>query len=783
MPDPNVISLFFDRHLSLLELEKNAEIEQNTLLLSNCSPKLLEQRGLALLNLSVINIQVGMGGRNLIELGRPPALGENAALPAHTFRPGDIGRVEAHSLSSRVSKSKKTIKPETSAGVADVEGVVYKVSDSRIVLAVDPKNRESSEDIDLPDMCRLVKLANSVTHDRMEKTVRSLQQTLVPDLFNKGVKLSLHPDTLAVVNVLLGVNSPTAPADINELAFYDTSLNESQRRAVLFAVGSKEIACIHGPPGTGKTHTLLEIIRQSLFPRGSGTSTKLLPARKILVCGASNLSVDNILERLLLPPPAGMTPIKCTRIGHPARVKGSAQSVRATLDAQTRYSEQATLVKDVQDELSKSLMLVSGNAKGQKGRKPRGEERRKLWDDIKELRKEYRKREKNVVRSVLTEAQVVLATCHSAGGRVLDGMDFDIVIIDEATQALEAACWIPVLKGKKLILAGDPMQLPPTVLAHVDRTKTKVRQEPNEAKPYIKKSSHPGRQNIVPPGSRDIGTSSEHSSSDSESCEDRQMSGDPSTQDTTRTSSRTLRPPKTLTTTMFRRLEQIHGSSIIKMLEVQYRMHKAICAFPSKVLYSSRLRSDKSVEAHLLKDLDNMINNEPEGSADALNTPLVFFDTSGCEYYEKSSERGDEGSKSNENEAVLVKSWVDRLVAAGVLPVQIAVITPYQAQVTLISSLLSVSYGVELEVGTVDGMQGREKEAVIISLVRSNEKREVGFLKDKRRLNVAMTRARRHMCVIGDSSTAQHGGQFLKRWMTWLEENADVYYGGLEEMR
>jgi len=116
-------------------------------------------------------------------------------------------------------------------------------------------------------------------------------------------------------------------------------------------------------------------------------------------------------------------------------------------------------------------------------------------------------------------------------------------------------------------------------------------------------------------------------------------------------------------------------------------------------------------------------------------------------------------------------------VKAGVPPARIAVITPYQAQVTLLTSMLRDS-APDLEIGTVDGMQGREKEAIVLSLVRSNDKREVGFLSEKRRLNVAMTRARRHLCVIGDSSTVSHGSVYLKSWMEWLEMKADVRFGG-----
>jgi len=197
------------------------------------------------------------------------------------------------------------------------------------------------------------------------------------------------------------------------------------------------------------------------------------------------------------------------------------------------------------------------------------------------------------------------------------------------------------------------------------------------------------------------------------------------------------------------------------------------------MLYSSALKSDPAVASHLLLDLPSV--KDSDDTTDVVRVPVLFFDTAGCEYFERvdGGNEGavDEGSRCNENEAALVKFWVDKLVTAGVLPAQIAIITPYQAQVTIITSLLRPTYP-ELEIGTVDGMQGREKEAIVLSLVRSNDKREVGFLKEKRRLNVAMTRARRHLCVIGDSSTVSHGSSYLKKWMSWLEAHADVRFAG-----
>ncbi|KAJ8521482.1 hypothetical protein ONZ45_g1801 [Pleurotus djamor] len=562
------------------------------------------------------------------------------------------------------------------------------------------------------------------------------------------------------MEVLLGMTSPSKPLVPQSISFFDESLNDSQKEAIKFVIGAPEVACIHGPPGTGKTHTLIEIIRQLTSVTPSNPKSQ-----RLLVCGASNLSVDNILERLLaLPTSDKNEKLKVTRIGHPARVMASEGVLDSTLEVKAGRSEQAALARDVKAEIETTMGILSGKGKGAKGKSPRGAERKKLWEEVKGLRKEYRQREGGVIKSV------VLATCHSSGGRQLNNQTFDVVIIDEATQALEAVCWVPIFKAKKLILAGDPMQLPPTILSIDKKDKdTKVVKGAATAK------------TVSPPKSKQ---NESDVSDDSEISEDENDASNvpaPSKQTTARPSrSIVIRPPRSLETTLFDRLEKMYGSSIKRMLTIQYRMHEQICAFPSKTLYHSKLKSHPSVSKHLLRGLPNAQAESEEDEKDLLATPVVFFDTSGCEYFERADGDGDEGSRSNENEATVVKRWVDNLISVGILPEQIAVITPYQAQVTLLSSLLRPIYGQSLEIGTVDGMQGREKEAVVISLVRSNDQREVGFLKEKRRLNVAMTRARRSLCVVGDSSTVCHGGAYLKKWLAWLEANADVRYAGLE---
>ncbi|KAI0293908.1 P-loop containing nucleoside triphosphate hydrolase protein [Russula brevipes] len=726
------VSAFIDRHLFLLSQERNVEVERTSLASSKCGPKLLEQKGLALNGLGIASISVGLGNKTLIELERPAAYHTITNFPPHTFRyersrPGDLASIEENVAST--GRSKKSAKSK-GVPVRDkikpaIDGVVYKVSDSRIIIAID-SSRSDLGDFEFPERCRVLKLANSTTFDRKVLVlVASYPITFASTSNPKGA-----PRRSPLTEVLLGMAVPSRCAMTHDISFFDSSLNDSQKAAVRFALESVEVACIHGPPGSGKTHTLIEIIRQL-------TSITLVNPRplRLLVCGASNLSVDNILERLLaLSASSQGSRLNVTRIGHPARVIPHEGALNSTLEAQAERSDEAALARDVKIELEAALGILSGKGKG--GKVPRGLERKKMWEETHALRKEYRQRERSIGKAVLQEAQVVLATCHSSGGHQLRMQEFDVVIIDEATQALEAVCWIPIFKAKKLILAGDPKQLPPTVRALSPTQDLASRSKSRIASRFTSKMASSVR------------------------C-------------------RGLMPPRTLELTMFERLEKMYGPRIKYMLTVQYRMHAKIAEFPSKVMYDSRLITHSSVATHLLRHLPG-ITATSEDLQDILEAPITFFDTAGCEYFERVEGDDDEGSRCNENEATIVHKWVATLVAAGITSSQIGIITPYQAQVVLLTSLLRSSYGPELEIGTVDGMQGREKEAVIISLVRSNDKREVGFLKDERRLNVAMTRARRHLCVVGDSSTVQHGSKYLKDWVAWLEDNADIRFPDLD---
>ncbi|KAK3209810.1 hypothetical protein GRF29_44g722850 [Pseudopithomyces chartarum] len=709
MPKPTDIPSFAANQLTLLDAELQAELAETNALLSSHTPTALARAGLAILNLNVSSMRTGLGGKTVVELALDSAVvpkGGKADIPEHGIRVGDIVAVQDQPAGSAKKFEKRDLAKK------GVEGVVLRVKRENIDIVLD------KEDADVPNSGKLwlVKLANDITYKRMNQTMSNLQ------------KLS-DQDCSPFMRVLFGHGSPSSlPSDLNDpsnplhkLEWNDPSLNDSQKEAVRFALASREIALIHGPPGTGKTHTLIELILQLLKQN-----------LRLLVCGPSNISVDNIVERL------APHKVPMLRLGHPARLLPSV--LNHSLDVLTRTSEAAALVQDIRKEMDdkQGSIRKTRNAK----------ERRQVYTELKELRKEYRERERRCVDGLTRGSKVVLATLHGAGGFHLKGQEFDVVIVDEASQALEAQCWVPLLwvKAGKLVLAGDHLQLPPTIKSlNSKETKAKKKNDGNKGKDHAATVTGNAKGDAVMPVASNT----------------------------------------TLETTMFDRLLALHGPSIKRMLTTQYRMHDRIMQFPSVELYDSKLVAADAVKHRLLKD----VPYEVEDNDDTCE-PIVFWDTQGGDFPEKSEDeeikKGGKGmslgdSKSNEAEAALVKLHVNNLISAGVKAEDIAVITPYNAQVALLSGMLKEAYpGIEL--GSVDGFQGREKEAVVVSLVRSNAEHEVGFLGEKRRLNVAMTRPKRHLCVIGDSETVGRGSKFLKAWMDFLEEHADLRYPNIADV-
>jgi DNA polymerase alpha-associated DNA helicase A len=423
------------------------------------------------------------------------------------------------------------------------------------------------------------------------------------------------------MRVVFGQASPTPlPSDLNDpsnplhkLEWNDPSLNDSQKEAIRFALASREVALIHGPPGTGKTHTLIELILQLLKQN-----------LRLLVCGPSNISVDNIVERL------ASHKVPMVRLGHPARLLPSV--LNHSLDVLTRTSDAAALVQDVRKEMDDKQNSI------RKTRNAR--ERRQIYGELKDLRKEFREREKGCVNNLVSGSKVILATLHGAGGFHLKGQEFDVVIVDEASQALEAQCWVPLLwvKANKLVLAGDHLQLPPTIKS----LNSKESKSAKKNKDSSKESEEGGKNNA--------GASTKAAKG------------------------------MTLETTLFDRLLALHGPSIKRMLTTQYRMHEKIMRFPSDELYESKLIAAEFVKDRLLKDLPYVVTE-----TDDTQEPLVFWDTQGGDDVVTKGSKGMSlgDSKSNEAEAALVKMHVNNLIEAGVKAEDIAVVTPYNAQVRI----------------------------------------------------------------------------------------------------
>lgn len=479
--------------------------------------------------------------------------------------------------------------------------------------------------------------------------------------------------------VLFGERTPEfaagkrADADAPQ-AFLDAALDATQQQAVLHALAARDVALIHGPPGTGKTRTLVEVVRQAVA-RGE----------RVLVTAPSNTAVDNLGERL------SQLGVSVVRLGHPARVSKALEA--RTLDALIEASEARARARRWMTEATAIRRRVD---------RRRARERlsyREAREQLLEARNLVRDARKalDAERDVqLARADVVCATAAGVEVSALGGRSFDLVVLDEATQAPTPIALAALGRSPRAVLAGDPQQLPPTVIdAEVARAGLGV--------------------------------------------------------------------------TLFEALADEHGARVVRMLEVQYRMHAGLMRFPSGSMYEGKLRAAPEVASRMLCE-------QPGVSDDPLRPgPWHFIDCAGKGFTER--REGDDPSTSNPGQAERSAREVRRLLSRGLAAECIALITPYLAQARLLRELLRDAVDAGLEVGTVDGFQGREKEAVLVDLVRSNEQGEIGFLADIRRMNVAITRARSLLLVVGDSATlathryyrgfmdaAERDGAYLSAW-------------------
>jgi superfamily I DNA and/or RNA helicase len=445
---------------------------------------------------------------------------------------------------------------------------------------------------------------------------------------------------------------PLAPVTWEVL---DAALDERQREAVSGALRSGDIALIWGPPGTGKTRTLVEVIRQ-----------RVARGERVLCAAPSNTAVDNLGIRLA---EAG---VRAIRLGHPARVSPALAEI--TVDGQIARDGAVDLAREWRDR----ARAIRKSAAGKRGPEARG-----LWQEARALDRDAAREIANAERSIIDRADVILATCVGCAHPILGETLFDCAVVDEATQAPDPLLFIPLSRAKVSVLAGDPHQLGPVV------------------------------------------------------------TGGPQLEDV-------------LGATIFERLVASGAPSV--MLEQQHRMHEQIMAFPSRSMYEGKLFAAPEVAHHVLADLG--VARDP-----ARDRPVWFLDTAGKDWLEERTDFEPGGSLNNlpaysfdpstfnTGNAERVAAEARRLLSRGLPPSDLAIIAAYSAQARRLRDLLREERAAGLEVGTVDGFQGREKEAVIVDLVRSNDSGELGFLSNTRRMNVALTRAKRFLLVVADSAT------------------------------
>ncbi|KAF9433427.1 hypothetical protein BGZ76_009475 [Entomortierella beljakovae] len=700
---------FLAHQEKLVQVERDFEVQEIQRVFEACTPAQLAKKGLAILGLTVVGMKTGAGGKSLVDLELSNATSISPTLPSHKMRVGDIVALEEHGSGSKGKPMKAAWKPK-------LDGVIFRITETTIVVAIKSrKEGENEEEIpkEVQERCRL-----------MISQMKFLKEAIS--------KSSANSLPMSLSNVLFGRQPPTFDNtwdDLSKVKFLDPTLNPSQKEAVRFALAAEQVALIHGPPGTGKTFTLVELIRQLVLQK-----------KRILVCGPSNISVDNLVERL------ATHRLNIVRAGHPARLLPSV--LDHSLDVLSRTSDQGRLVNDICVELDETFQKIQ-KCKFRS-------ERKQLYQEVKQLRKDFKAREKLVVKQLLESANVVLCTLNGCAAKTMWGEKFDVVIIDEATQALEA-----IGKGAKVVLAGDHLQLPPTIVSEGSSVSPLLPPESASLmKEQRKKAAKAGATASFEVPALDLAKIAKE--------------GDYSS--------------FLLSTTMFVRLLGCYprdgGKMIKRTLVTQYRMNEQIMKFPSAQLYQNILVADDSCREWLLKDLPEVKKSKGDEESD-VDHALVYLDTSMAGMIEETENQDDpvnssmgggiDDSKLNRGEAATVVEYVKNLMKIGVAAQDIAIITPYSAQNALLKQHLKEDYP-DIEIGTVDGFQGREKQAIILTLVRSNDTGEVGFLSDRRRLNVAMTRSKRHLCIVGDSETLSKKDPFLKAWMEFLGEHADIRY-------
>ncbi len=626
--DPCAVEEELRRVRGLMQLEQKEDQAQFKLKNAQASVKERIRRGLTWYPITITNEEIGFGGKVVLELERP-----DSQQGLHLFQVGKNA-----SLFSNAPPHLATDRPVLS-------GVITSVRRNKLLLVTTKE--------ELPDWVHdASKLGVDLTFD--EVSYREMDLALDEVIY-------AHENRLAQLrDVLLGARQARFRTHNADDLFYPSPLNDSQLAAVRLVITAQDVAIIHGPPGTGKTTTLVQAILETTRRE-----------RRVLVCAPSNTAVDLLTEKL------AERGVNVIRLGNPSRV--SDLLLEHTLDARvmahSSYGEMRAM-----RQTAEQYRQTANEYTREFGFEER-QQRRLLKEEARMLFQAADNLERFITEDVLESVQVITCTLVGASNRNIRHLIFETVFIDEAAQALEPGCWIPIAKGTRVILAGDHHQLPPTVKSE--------------------KAAREGLRETL-----------------FEKCIKRQ--------------------PATA-----------------RMLTVQYRMHAQIMGFSSEEFYGGQLEAHHTVRHADLGAYDQIF---------AHDLPVEFLDTAGCGFLEFTL--SESRSTANPEEAdVLLRRLAQLLepydqVEHAQDPLTIGVIAPYRAQINYlkdaieqIDDLNSLLQQRMLSVGTVDSFQGQERDIIAISLTRSNHQGEIGFLADIRRMNVGMTRARRKLLLVGDSST------------------------------
>ena len=609
--------------IRLINYERDAEIDLMTYEISTMSGKKREELGRA------------------INKVKGKSLGKELGLQIVQF-----GRSEV--IDTEISVGDMVLVSTDNPLKSDLTGTVTEKGARFIKVAFDKRVPKWA----IKKKVRLDLYANDITFRRMEDNLKHLSL--------KGKN---------ALEYILNERNPKKNREIPYISYIDDSLNRSQKSAIENSLSCENFFLIHGPFGTGKTRTLVELISQETRQN-----------HKVLATAESNAAVDNILERLM-----DNKKLNLTRLGHPQRV--SKHNITQTLAYKVenhKLNKKITKIHRKIDNLIEKRKvhtkptpqyrrgfgdydILHLASKGKGGRGISSEKMKSManWieinQEIDEAHDEIKRIENRMIKEIVDSSDVILATNSSAALESISHVKFDVAIIDEASQATIPSILIPIAKAHRFILAGDHKQLPPTI---------------------ISERAHE------------------------------------------------------LEKTLFEELIRIYPFKS-QLLNVQYRMNSLLMKFPNREFYNNGLKSDSSVDDITINDI---LTSQHEEKA------LLFIDTSEVED-NREMHLKDSKSIINDLEADISVSIAQDYLNAGAGEDDIGIISPYADQVKLIQEKTPV------EVKTVDGFQGREKEIIIISTVRSNPHGNIGFLKDLRRLNVAITRAKRKLIIIGNANT------------------------------